>query len=365
MLGLALAATACDIVDLASSSSPILEQTWSVPTEGTSITVASLLPPNVSICCGTPSDNSGFLVDVATISITRRVGDDCGSCNTLNGTNAIKPAFVLASGNTQALPQDVAAVSILNGTLTVSLTNNMSFDPLYVRTAPPPQTQGFMLLVVRSGSLVLGRDSVRGAAVASPDGKNSPFGPGSTLTRTIPLTTGNVTGNLSVDVTINSPQGDHNEFINANGTLGASATLRDVTAQPTLKVGSVSMNVVNRNMLSVVGDSLPLDDMKDVADHIVSAALEMTIDNPFTVTGTVNVSFGYAPGQAITKSVTMPSGVGVVSVSLNSTEIQTLMGKKVALSISGTVNSAAPITVTPSQAVTVANRLILVIQVGG
>lgn len=374
MLGLTLGVAACDIVDLASSSAPIFEQTWNLPATGTSISVASLLPQGVKIYNTpgvTPDDSSAFLIDISTVPISRRVGDDCAQCNTLNGTNAIKPQFVLAAGNTQTLPQDVVSGAVLGGTLTVTLTNNMSFDPLYVRTGPPPQQQGFMVLVVRSGSLVLGRDSVHGAASVAPDGINRPFAPAATMTRTIAISTGNVSGSLSVDVTINSPLGDHNEFINANGTLGASASLRDVAnpTEPTLRVGSVSMNVVNRNMTSATGDSLPLDDIDEgIADNVVSATLQLTITNPFAVSGNVEVRFGYGtlPSDAITKTLSMPTGVDQVrSVGLNGGEIQTLLGKKVGLTVAGGVNSAAPITVTPRQVVSISNRLILTIHVGG
>jgi hypothetical protein len=358
---------ACDIADFASSpKTPIFEQTWDLPAKGTSISVASLLPPGVAIYStpgSNPPDSSAFLVDITTIPITRRVGDDCAQCQTLNGTNAIKPAFVLATGSTQPLPQDMVSGTVLGGTLRVTLTNGMSFDPLFVRTAPPPQTQGYMVLVVRSGSLVLGRDSVNGATQT--------FAPGSQLVRTINISTGTVTNGLTVDVTLNSPQGDHNEFINANGTLSASATLRDQAnpTLPTLRVGSVSMNVVNRTMSSVAGDSLPFDNLEEsMANRVQRGDIVMTITNPFAVTGNVDVRFAYGPqpSDAITKTVSLPSGAGQVrTVSLNNAEIQQLVGKKIGLSIAGGVNSTAPITVTPKQIITIDNRVRLVIHVGG
>lgn len=364
LLGLALGVAGCDIVDLASSSAPIFEQTWNIPVPGTSISVATLIPPGVTIYNTpgvTPDDSSAFLFDINNFAIVRRAGDDCAPCNTLHGTNAVKPAFVLTGGNTQPVPQDVISGAVLGGTLTITVTNNLSFDPLFVRTGPPPQTQGYMTLVIRSGSLVFGRDSVNGAT--------TPFPAGGQLTRTIALTTGTVTANFTIDITVNSPAGDHNEFINANGTVNVAATLDDNAAppQPTLRVATVTMNVVNRSMASATGDSLPLDGLDEsITDHVVGGELKMTITNPFGVTGNVNVNFGYAPSLAVTKPLAMPAGVAQErSVTLDQGEIRNLLGKKVGLTIGGGVNSSAPITVTPKQFISVANRMQLIIHTGG
>jgi hypothetical protein len=207
---------------------------------------------------------------------------------------------------------------------------------------------------------VFGRDSV--------NGETTPFPAGSQLTRTIALTTGTATGSFTIDVTVNSPAGDHNEFINANGTVNVAATLDDNAnpPQPTLRVASVTMNVVNRNMTSATGDSLPLDGLDEsITDHVVSGELKMSITNPFDVTGNVNVSFGYAPSLAVTKTIAMPAGVDQErSVTLDQSEIRTLLGKKVGLTIGGDVNSSAPITVTPKQFISVSNRMNLIIHTG-
>src|SRR5919201_1052746 len=199
LVALTVSVVACDVVDLAKRSAPIFEQMWSVPAQGTSVSIGSILPPGVQIYstpASTPPDSSAFLLDVSSFGITRILGADCGPCSTLNGTTAPKPAFVLSAGSTQPLPQDVVSGAILGGTLTVSVTNNLTFDPIYVVSGGTPAQQGYMLLVVRSGSLVLGRDSVHGAAAIAPDGISRPFAAGTSMTRTINVQTGNATTNL-------------------------------------------------------------------------------------------------------------------------------------------------------------------------
>lgn len=354
LLGLPFGLAACDIASFIQDPQPILEQTWSIPVDSASVSVASIVPPGIGI---TP-DSSAFQVPVSGTSFSRRVGDDCAACQTLNGTNAIKPNFVVSTGSSTTLPTDVVSGALVGGLVNVQVTNNLSFDPLRVKTNAPastnPTQQGRMVIVIRSGSLVVGKDSLNGVTTA--------FAPGAVLTRPITLQTGNITNALSVDLVLTSPPSDNNVFINANGTIAASA------AVPDLRIALIRMNVVNRTLASVAGDSIELKGLPEsVTKHVQSAALEMTITNPFNVTGNLIAAFGYGTGQ-ITKTLSLPTGVDQIrTVSLDSTEMSNLFGsaEKIALSVSGAVNSAAPIDVTPRQIITISNRLIMVIRLGG
>lgn len=362
LLGLTCGVTACDVASFIQDPKPILEQTWSVPAESASISVASILPPGVGIYstpASNPPDSSAFQVTVSGVNFARRVGDDCAQCQTLNGTTTIKPNFVIATGGTTNMPGDVVSGALVGGLVTIQVTNNFSFDPLRVKTNAPastdPTQQGRMVIVVRSGSLVVGKDSVNGVTTA--------FAPGAVLARSITLQTGNVAGTLSIDLTLTSPPSDNNVFINANGMLNAAALV------PDLRVAQVRMNVVNRTMTSVAGDSIELTGLDEsITKHVVSAALEMTITNPFNVAGNVDVAFGYAPALSITKSLSMPTGVAQTrSVTLDSAEMSNLFEseEKIALSVSGNVSSVAPFDVTPKQVIRISNRLIMVVRLGG
>jgi hypothetical protein len=355
LLGLPFGLAACDIARLVQDPTPILEQTWSIPAEDASISVASILPPGMAI---TP-DSSAFQVSVSPVSFSRRVGDDCAACQAQHGTTAIKPSFVVATGGSTALPTDVVTGALIGGLVNVQVTNNFSFDPLRVKTTAPassdPAQQGRMVIVVRSGSLVVGKDSVNGVTTAFPAG--------TILTRPITLQTGNITGMLSIDLTLTSPASDSPVFMNASGTIATTASI------PDLRVAQVRMNVVNRTLASVAGDSIELQGLDEgITNHVQSAALVMTIDNPFNVAGNVTVAFGYGPGLAITKTVSLPTGVDQIrTVTLDSAEMSSLFSsdEKIALTISGTVNSPAPIDVTPRQIISITNRLVMVIRLGG
>jgi hypothetical protein len=357
LLGLALGVLACDVVSFASDPKPIFEQTWNLPSSKTAISVAKLVPNNVGIFVtpgSNPPDTSAFLLTINNVVFNRRVGNDCASCQTLNGTNAVKPAFILAAGSASALGTDVVSGAMLGATVDYSVVNNLSFDPIRVRALSDPN-QGYMIILVHSGSLVLGRDSVNGATTAFPAG--------TTISRSMPLSTGTVVGSIAVDLTINSPQGDHVEFINANGTVNTTAVISN------MRTGNVTVNVPSK-AVNNQPDTVDLKGLdKTITDHVVSASFEMGFDNPWPVSGSLNVNFDYAPPLTVAKTVPLPAGVTppatqVETVSLTGDEMQKLFGNEVILNMNGLVNSPTPITVTPRQSVSITNRMILVIRTG-
>lgn len=360
LFGLMLVVAACDVAQFIQDPKPRLVQTWNLPASSSTISVAKLLPAGVSIYstpASNPPDSIGFSVTISSTTISRVVGSDCALCVTLNGTNAFKPQFVLAANNSTPLPANVVSAAIIGGQVTLAITNNLSFDPLYVNTGPGTPPQGFMALTIRSGSLVLGVDTVRGSVT-------SQFAPGAIMNRTIPLTTGVATTNVTADMVFNSPVGDHNVPINANGTVNAGFAI------PTLRVGNVRINVPTTNITPGTPTDLPDDLESSMTDRVIRGALEMTITNPFGVTGNLTARFAdaAAPALAVTKIFALPSGATpqVASVSFDSTEMANIFkGNPTSLTMTGAVTSAAPITVTPKQAVSISNRLVLAIRVGG
>jgi hypothetical protein len=365
LLGLALTVAACDVAQFAMDPKPRFTETWNLPGPSTHMSVAKLLPTN-----GTVSilpDSSAFSLQIDPVNITAGLGANCGPCSLLNGTNAPKPAFTMSPGNSTNLPSDIVGAAILSGQINLSLTNGLSFDPLYVNTGGGSPPQGTMVIVVRSGSVVLGRDSVRGAAVVSPAGpnpSNAPFAPGTTLNRTIVLNSGTIAGSLTIDFIVDSPLGDHLVPINVGGTFSATVSV------PFINVASVSMNVPSRTFDSGTADSV---EFPATGDYIVGLGLAMGITNPFPTIGAgLNLVFAWGPNPSdkISKPIALPSGcstapcTGTVNVSLDSAEVQQLLtgGDKVSIGITGNVSSTGPLTVTPKMEVGVTNRITLKIR---
>jgi hypothetical protein len=350
---------ACDVYAIATDPFPGLVQTWNLPVTTTAISVASLLPAGVGIYstpASNPPDSSAFTVNVNGITYNRRVGDYCALCQTLNGTTAPKPAFIISpdAGSTVNLPANVVSASLLGGSVSYTITNGLSFDPLRV-SANLANPQGRIVVVVRSGSVVFARDTVKGETQTLPANTGS-------ITRVLNLQTGPIASNITVDLEVNSPSGD-NTFINADGILGMNATVTG------LRVGAVTINVPTANLNSGTPEQVDVEGVGDFSDRAIGGGLELTVTNPFAVAGNMNVTFTPSSGAAIAKTATLAAVTTPqrLTITLDSLEISRILNSDPAptLAMGGSVSAPAPITVTPKQVISMSNRIILKIRAFG
>lgn len=345
LLGSLVVLSGCDVAQLVTDPAPHFEQTWNLPASSSTISVAELLPSDSSVKI--LPDSSGFSLKPGNVSVS--IG--CAACASLNGTTAIKPAFDTLVSSTTALATDVVSAKVLGGTATLTLTNNLTFDPIKVRASG---TQGHLVLIVHSGSIPLGTDSI--------DGATTPFPAGGQLTRTIALTRGDALAGLTVDVHIVSPQGDTPVPIIASRAVAVAASV------PALSAATIGL-VVNGKIITSAKTSLDLDGLdKNITGSVSRGAIVMTVDNPFAITGNMDVKMGYGSAAADTllKTVPLPSGLGQIrTVSLERAEMEKVLGKKSSLIFGGTVSAALPISVGPRQRIDIGNRLELRILTGG
>jgi hypothetical protein len=333
-----LSFAACEIP----TSLPIYDTMWSVPAKSTTISVNKLLPPQV-----TPSaDNSAFQVALSpsSASITRSLTQDCSACVVANGLTVPKPPFVATGSTNFSLPGTVSTATLVRDTLTVTISNGFNFDPL----RPSASARGYMILTVQSGATIVGRDSIDGAV--------TPMPASGTLVRKVPLS-GAVSGasGLQVGMQLNSPTGDP-------VTIDASRTITISCSAGTVHVSSAQVNLANQNV-SATPSSLNLSSVdSSITRRAGSATLQLTVNNPFNVSGNLNVTLaGQSP---ITKSVALASGSTSPNVTFTETEVRSLLGQNVTMTIVGIVNGSN-VTVTPGQTVTVTSRLVLTLNVGG
>lgn len=341
--------SACDVAQLITDPAPHFEQTWNLPASSSTISVAELLPSDSSVRI--LPDSSGFSLRPSNVNLTEPLGTRCATCAAINGTTSIKPQFNFTTGSTKALATDVVSARILGGSASIQLTNNLTFDPLKVRASG---TQGKLVILIHSGSLVLGQDSL--------DGASTTWAPGTQMTRTITLATGDALSGLTVDITLDSPQGDTPVFIDANRTIAVVASV------PTLNAASIGLVVNNKTITSSETD-LDLDGLDDgITNSVTRGGIEMTITNPFSITGNldIRVEYGTLPADAVTKTVALPSGVAQVrSITLDRLDMDKVLGRKSAMTFGGVVTAATPITVGPRQKIDIDNRLQLTILTGG
>ena len=308
------------------------DMTWSVPTTGTTISVNSMLPTGV-----TASGNS-FLVSVNPVSISRRLGEDCATCAASDGLTIRKPAFVGSGTATATLPGSVNSATLGTNQITVTMRHAWGFDPL----RPSATARGWIRLVATSNGVAIGRDSINGATTAFPSGTD--------LVRTMTLAgTVSRTG-VVVTTTMDSPAGD--EFrMQPAAMFTASANFT------TLAVSQAQVALTNQQV-NAAATTLDLRDVGSaIRDRATAGVLQLTITNPFAVTGALTLRFT-GGDQPVTKSITLAANTTTQDVSLTRDELRALFGKSISLSVTGPVNGSA-VTVSPGQTVNVSARLLL------
>ncbi|HEX6069467.1 MAG TPA: hypothetical protein VFZ18_06570, partial [Longimicrobiaceae bacterium] len=153
-----LALAACDIP----TELPSWDTRWVVPAEDAAFSVADLLPAGVAVA---PSADA-FEVELSPVTFSQSLGQLCAACGAIDGLAAPKPPFTVSFGGEVGLPDALLSARIASGGIEVRLSHDFPFDPL----RPAALARGYLILSVRSGSVVLARDSLSGNTVALPPG---------------------------------------------------------------------------------------------------------------------------------------------------------------------------------------------------
>jgi hypothetical protein len=324
---------ACDIP----SGLPNWDTTWNVPSQSLSVGVGQVLPGGVSIA----PDGSAFLVSIAPVTFSERLGDDCAECNVLAGLTAPKPAFQARSSASAALPGDVQGGALAaGGRIDVRVTNGTRFDPL----RPGAGRFGWATIVVRNGTTVLARDSVHGSTTALPAGGQ--------LLRTLTLGAATVTGAVSVDVVLDSPAGDA-------VAIDPSATFGVVATPSPLRVTQATVMVRGANVSQ--STSADLDVSTSIADRVQSGRLLLAVKDPFAVGGRLAVRLSTPQGAVVTKALDVTGGDKGYALDFTRDELRSLLGHSVTIAFTGAVSRAGALTVTPAQTLAIATRFELVL----
>ena len=325
---------ACDLP----SELPRWNTLWVVPAGTTEIDVASLLPDQI----GVTSDGSAFQMSLSPFTFSRSVGEICPNCP--NGVTIPKPEFTASFGGSTSLPSEVISANVSGGNIRVRLQHNFSFDPL----RPGGSSVGHIVLVVRSGGATLARDSISGNATALPAG--------TALDRTVTLQSATITGPIQVDVNLFSPSG---------GTVTINTGQRlDVTVTPNnVRISEARVRVPTQTV-EAVDEELDFEDIdEDTIDRIKGGAIRLGLENPFSVSGQLQLRIT-GPGIApIVRTVNVAQGTSTSRIEFTADEIRSILGRSgVLLNIDGTLTAPATGTrVRPTDAVAIETQLEVII----
>lgn len=331
----ALWLAACDIP----TELPRFESRFVVPIEGARVPVTELLPAAVT------SAGDAFRVNVAQATAQRTLGDMCEPCRAAHLTVVPKPAFTYSFTVTAPLPADVSSAVLTSGSVQVRVRHAFGFDPI----RPAGRTEdGSLTLVVRSGGRQLGSVVVTDALPSALD-----------VTRTIALAPGDVPGPVEVVATISSPAGSA-VLINRDAVFRVDVIPGQLTAS------EARVTVANRQV-SVTPVTVNLSGMDaEMRDRVRSGALIMVMDNPFGVTGSLELRMRVAgTGTDIRRTLQVAAGRSAQRIELTGDEVRSLVGQRVDVSVTGPVSgSAGPVVVRPQLEIVLDPRLELVLEIG-
>jgi len=350
-MGAALLATlslgACDFP----TAPPIFESRFIIPGESTTLSVNELLPSSITV-----SGNAFRLTLGATSLPQRTLAELCGAlCAPIPpGTMVPKPAFTTTIPATIDVPADVVGATVTAATVTIALTQTFGFDPLQP-SGRAVGDDGFIAVTVRNGARTLAVDTIRGAF---------PSGAAGTITRTLNLAPGEITGDLDVSLTLYSPAGGNAPQHWVAYVPGAQL-LGTVTPEA-VAISEARVTVQDRTV-EVEAVSLDLSDIdQEMADRVVSGAFIVDVNNPLGVVGTMTLTISGGSAGVITKQLPVASGQSTTRVAFTQSELQSLLGRDLTLTVRGPVSApTGTVTVTPGQQVTIATKLDLVFEVGG
>lgn len=327
---------ACDIP----TEMPKWNTTWLLPGEDTSISVESLLPGSVGVLPG----GSAFQLNLTPVGFSQTLGQMCPPCAVFDNLVVPKPAFTTDFGADVILPSEVASAALASGQVQVALSHTFSFDPL----RPSASARGYLVLTASTGGTVLARDSIPGETTALP--------PGAQLDRTLVLSAASVAGPITISVRLHSPAGDP-VVINSNQGLSVHAAPVDV------RITQARVILANSD-ISTDPTEIDLEELDDeIADRIHGGAIRLEIDNPFTVSGAIEVRITRPGLTPLVRSIQIQPGTGTSRVEFSGDELRSLIGRSgVTLQLRGAVSSAAGGTlVTPTSEIGIRTRLELTV----
>ena len=305
LMGLA----ACDIP----TEPPKWDQTWVVPAEEITVSVAELLPGSVSMS----ADSTAFEAQVPDTSFTYTLAELCSVCTFDTGTPVPKPEFHDTLVTVVGLPGDLVSATLAGGSLDVLLAHDLSFDPLRP-SADPTAPTGYLVVRVTSLENLVAYDSI--------DGADQGFPAGTTLAPDLPIQPVQVADSLLMAIEVYSPAGDSTE-INGSDTVGITVAPSTVLASElTVSATSIAIEPVATTM-NFAGVSATL------VERIQRGALLFDVANPFAVSGSLDVTFrGDFP--AIRKTLPVLEGTYADSLPFTGAELQSILG-------GGTVDAVA------------------------
>lgn len=323
---------------------PRWDTTWQVPVESIVVGAAELLPPGVEVS----PDSTAFTTETPEASIRVSLAELCTLCVVFDGIRTPKPEFGDTQTTSTTLPSELVAATLAGGSFDAVMGHSFNFDPLRPGSGAGAPT-GYIVFRVTSNGAVVAYDSISGDDTAFP--------PGTTLTPDLTVQPVQVAGSIDLEVLIYSPEGD-SVTVESSDTAGVTLNPSTIQiAQVTIDAASITIDPVDATMDFSGVESTAID-------HVQAGALLLAVDNPWDVTGVMDVTF-QPPTPSIQRTFTLDPGSYQERIEFSASEIRSMLSAgEVGVRATGTVSSSGTLTLTPMDRLQVDGALELVVLVG-
>lgn len=330
-----LALSACDVP----TELPHWDTTWALPIEALELSAESLLPSDITI---TP-DRQAFELLTTGANLEERLGDICPECRILDGQLAPKPAFEAVLGSALSLPADLASARIVGGQARIEFFHDFGFDPIQ----PSANEFGSIEVVLLSAGDTLAAGSVSGETESFPSGTQRVM--------VLPFRNVVLRDSIAVHVTITSPAGG---LVMVDGSRGLELSVLPSPIQ------------VSEAEVRVEDHAIELDDTaievvggEGLVNRIQSGVLLLEVDNPFQVTGSLQIALSAPGAPAIVRHLSLGTGQTESRAEFTGHELRAILeDEKATLSATGTVTATGgTVTIRPDQVLKANSRFDLTV----
>ena len=323
---------------------PRWDTTWQVPVESIVVGPADLLPTSVEVS----PDSTTFITETPEASVQVSLAELCTVCIAFDGMRTPKPEFWDTLTTSTSLPSELVAATLAGGAFDAVMSHNFNFDPLRPGSDPGAPT-GYIVFRVTSSGAVVAYDSI--------SGDDTGFPPGTTLTPDLAVHPVQVSGSIDLDVLIYSPEGD-SVTVESSDTAGVTLNPSTIQlARVTIDAASIAIDPVEATMDFSGVESTAVD-------HVQAGALLIDVDNPWNVTGDMDVTF-QPPTPSIQRSFTLSPGSYRERLDFSASELRSMLSAgEVGVRAIGSVSSSGPLTLAPADRLQVDGTLELVVLIG-
>jgi hypothetical protein len=329
-----LSLAACDVP----TGMPHWDTTWALPIETLELTAEDLLPADVML---TP-DRSAFELQVAGTEFQKGLSEFCSACRLLDGLHAPKPAFKAELTSTISLPADLVSAQVTGGSVRIELFHDFGFDPI----RPSAAARGSIEVLLTSGN-----DTLAAGVI---DGVVEPFPSGDRKVLQLPYLESTLRDSIRVVLIIDSPSGDPVLIDSSRRLMVTVAPSRMHISEARAHVQDLAIELEETTLDIVGGEGL--------VNRIRSGALLLEIDNPFQVTGSLQIVLS-APGISVARQLPLGPGHTENRAEFGGNELRSILRDESAtLSAFATVTAGGgPITIRPDHVLKAKSRFDLTV----